>query len=164
MSDNEETLRRAIEAFHDRDRREQYLELYDPDVVLHGYPEGVEGLEGARRFYEQVWEAFPDADLTLEETVASGDRIAARYTLSGHQVADLYGAPAGDRPITITGMVMLRFKAGRVVEEWQAAGSLDTVMRLAARAAEPRPPRRSAFAEAAALRVEEREWEQRGRG
>jgi SnoaL-like polyketide cyclase len=90
--------------------------------------------------------------------------MAARYTLSGNQTAELYGAPASGRPVTITGMVMLRFRDGRVVEEWQAAGTLDTLMRLAARAAEPRPPRRSAFAEAAALRREEREWEEGRQG
>ena len=47
---NEASLRRAVAAFNDPSGRERYLDLYAPGVVLHGYPAGVEGKEGARSF------------------------------------------------------------------------------------------------------------------
>jgi steroid delta-isomerase-like uncharacterized protein len=152
---NEASVRRAVAAFNDPSSREHYLDLYAPDVVLHGYPAAVEGKEGARRFYSEFWAAFPDARLSLEETIASGDRLAARYTLTGIQAQDFYGAPLSNRATRIEGMTWLRFRDGQVVEVWQGSGTPDTLTRLSARAAGA-PTRHSASADAAALRWEEK--------
>jgi steroid delta-isomerase-like uncharacterized protein len=152
---NEASVRRAVAAFNDPGERDHYLDLYAPDVVLHGYPSGVEGRDGAQRFYSQLWTAFPDARLSLEETIASEDRLVARYTLTGIQAQDFYGAPLTSGAMKIEGMTWLHFRDGRVVEVWQVSGTPDTITRLSARAATA-PSRHSASADAAALRWEER--------
>lgn len=156
MSESNETrLRAAVDAFNDPGNRDGYLTLYAPDVVLHGYPRGVAGLDGARSFYSQLWSAFPNAKLIIEDVVADGDRLVARYALSGMQARDFYGAPVTGSEMKVEGIAWLRFSDGQAVEEWQASGTLDTLTRLTARAAEART-RPSASAEAAALRWEER--------
>jgi predicted ester cyclase len=152
---NEAVLRAAVEAFNDATQRERYLDLYDPEVVLHGYPRGLVGLEGAKAFYAQLWTALPDAKLTIEDVIADGDRLAARYRLSGVRAREFYGAPGTGNATEAEGIAWLRFRDRRVVEVWQSSGTLDTVLRLAARP--PERPRPSASAEAAALRWEERQ-------
>jgi steroid delta-isomerase-like uncharacterized protein len=151
---NEASVRRAVAAFNDLRGRDGFLDLYAADVVLHGYPKGIEGREGARSFYSQLWAAFPDARLSLEEMITSDDRVAARYTLTGIQAQDFYGAPLSSETTKIEGMTWLHFRDGRVAEVWQVSGTPDTLMRLSARAAKA-PPRHSASADAAALRWEE---------
>lgn len=151
---NEALLRQAVTAFNDPDARDGYFDLYAPDVVLHGYPAGAEGCDGAHSFYSQLWAAFPDAHLSLEETIASGDRLAARYTLTGIQAENFYGATVTGRATKIEGMTWLRFRDGQVTEVWQMSGTLDTLTRLSARASMA-PTRHSASADAAALRWEE---------
>src|ERR1700722_13223774 len=113
---NEAALTQAVAAFNDPTNRERYLDLYAPDVVLHGYPRGIEGLEGARSFYSQLWAAFPDARLSVEETVASGDRLAARYTLSGIQAQDFYGSPVAGGGAKLETTTPLPSRAGPAVE------------------------------------------------
>ncbi len=152
---NEASVRRAVAAFNDPGSRDRYLDLYAADVVLHGYPAGVEGKQGAHRFYSELWAAFPDARLSVEETIASDDRVAARYTLTGIQAQDFYGAPLSSGATKIEGMTWLHFRDGHAVEVWQVSGTPDTLTRLSARAAKA-PPRHSASADAAALRWEER--------
>ncbi|HEY2440488.1 MAG TPA: ester cyclase [Solirubrobacteraceae bacterium] len=152
---NEAALRAAVAAFNDPHDRAGYLNLYDPDVVLHGYPRGLAGLDGARTFYSELWEAFPDARLTVEEVIGSDDRVAARYRLSGIQAREFYGAPSTGEATKVQGIAWLRFRDGRAVEVWQASGTLDTLTRLTARAAQGQT-RPSASAEAAALRWDER--------
>jgi len=71
---NQATLRAALEAFNDPNRRQEYLDIYAPDVILHGYPRGLAGLEGARSFYSQLWRAFPDARLTVDGVIAHETR------------------------------------------------------------------------------------------
>ncbi len=152
---NQAALRAAVDAFNDPQNREGYLRLYAEDVVLHGYPRGVAGRDGARSFYSQLWSAFPDARLTVEDVIVADDRLAARYRLSGIQTHEFYGAPSTGEEMIVDGIAWLRFRDGRAVEVWQASGTLDTLTRLTARAAQA-PTRRSASAEAAALRWEER--------
>ncbi|MGH2915307.1 MAG: ester cyclase [Solirubrobacteraceae bacterium] len=155
---NRAALESAVAMFNEPARRERYLDLYAPDVVLHGYPRGVSGASGVRDFYSRLWTAFPDARLELEDMLGSEDRLAVRYTLSGVQTDAFYGAPTAapeGQELRVEGIAWLRFEKGRVVEVWQASATLDTITRLSARAALA-PTRTSASAEAAALRWEER--------
>jgi predicted ester cyclase len=152
---NESALRAAVEGFNDPTGRERWLDLYSPYVVLHGYPRGLEGHDGARKFYEQLWSAFPDARLTLEDVLETDDRVAIRYHLSGVHESDFYGAAGTGASTEIEGMAWIRFADGHIAEIWQTSGTLDTLVRLSAHASEA--PRRSASAEAAALKLEERE-------
>ena len=152
---NESALRAAVEGFNDPERREQWLDLYSPHVILHGYPRGLEGHDGARHFYEQLWSAFPDARLSLEDVLETGDRVAIRYTLHGVHANEFYGTRATGVPTEIEGMAWIRFADGQAIEVWQTSGTLDTIVRLGARAS--RAPRRSASAEAAALKLQERD-------
>jgi predicted ester cyclase len=155
LETNEAALRTAVAAFNDPYNREGYLRLYSPDVVLHGYPGELSGLDGARSFYAALWKAFPDARLAVEEVIGSGDQIAARYRLTGLQASDFYGAPSTGDATNVEGIAWLRFRNGQAVEVWQASGTLDLLTRLTARAAQTRT-RHSASADAAALRWEER--------
>lgn len=152
---NESALRAAVEGFNDPEGHERWLDLYGPYVILHGYPRGLEGHDGARRFYEQLWSAFPDARLSLEDVLEADDRVAIRYTLHGVHANEFYGSRATGVTTEIEGMAWIQFADGHAVEVWQTSGTLDTVVRLAARAS--LAPRRSASAEAAALKLEERD-------
>jgi steroid delta-isomerase-like uncharacterized protein len=156
---NQAALRAAVAAFNDPQGREGYLGLYSEDVVLHGYPRGLDGLDGARSFYSQLWEAFPDARLAIEEVIGSDDQIAVRYRLSGMQATDFYGAPSTGDTTNLEGIAWLHFRDGQAVEEWQASGTLHMLTRLTATAAQART-RHSASADAAALRWEERHPEE----
>jgi hypothetical protein len=100
--ENELALTRAVAAFNDPARREEYFGLYDPAVILHGYPPGCEGLDGAMAFYRRLWEQRPDDALVLEEVLHDGDCLS---------VAFRYGSDRGE--------TRLRFRDGRVVERWQ---------------------------------------------
>lgn len=148
-------LRSAISAFNDPDRRDEYLNLYAPDVALHGYPGEAQGRTGAGGFYRRLWAAFPDVRVDLAEVLEKGEQVVARVRLAGLQTDDFFGAPSPGQRTEIDAIVWLRFRDREVVEEWQASGTLDLMTRLAARAAKA-SPRASASALAAALRWEEK--------
>jgi hypothetical protein len=42
----------AFARFNDREDREAFIDAYDPDVVLRGYPAGLQGRDGLRTFHE----------------------------------------------------------------------------------------------------------------
>jgi len=151
----------AFARFNERENRDAFLDAYHPDVALHG-------LDGLRRFHEALWEAFPDARLTVEDLVVEGDRVALRYRLQGtHRGPYLGVAPTGVG-FDVEGLTLLRLADGRVAEEWHSPTELAILRQIGAVQANvphagrerAEPPRRSAAAEAAALRLEERQADQ----
>jgi len=155
----------AFARFNDRDDHDAFFDAYHPDVVLHGYPAGLQGHDGLRAFHQALWQAFPDVRLTVEDLVVESDRAALRYRLQGTHGGPYLGvAPTGLR-FDVEGLTLLRVADGRVVEEWHSPTELAILRQLGAVQANVphagrergEPPRRSASAEAAALRLDERE-------
>jgi predicted ester cyclase len=61
---------------------------------------------------------FPDVSLRVEQTVAEGDTVAARWTCSGTQKgAWTPGIPPSGKVVTWTGIYLYRLVNGRIAEE-----------------------------------------------
>ena len=106
-----------------------YLELYADDLTVHGYPPGVEDKEGVTAFYESFRKALDDFELTAEDAISEGDKVAVRYRIRGTHADELLGAPASGNKVDVTGQSFFRFnEQGQVVERWQQldAGTLLT--------------------------------------
>jgi predicted ester cyclase len=158
------TVTQALARFNDRDDRLGFLRAYAPEVRLHGYPGGLEGRAGLERFHATLWDAFPDAALEPEEVIVEGDRAAVRYRLTGTHERPYLGVPPTHATIDVHGMMVVRVADGLVAEEWHSPTELTILRQLGAielriagaPGADSRPgPRRSAAAEAAALRWQE---------
>jgi predicted ester cyclase len=67
--------------------------------------------------------AFPDFHLEVHDMVAEGDKVAARWTHTGTYT------PTG-KQITVTGMVILRFAGGKIVEAWWISDALGVLQQL----------------------------------
>jgi hypothetical protein len=77
--DNVAIFRRSLEAFNTSDRRSEYYRLYAPDAALHAH--GVTSVDGLRQFYDAIWAAFPDADLTVEDIAITSPSASKRRIL-----------------------------------------------------------------------------------
>jgi predicted ester cyclase len=127
--ENKAILQRAMDKFSPQ-TKEQYLSLYDPGCVLHGYV-GVEpGLDGIRRFYEAFWNAFPDVVLTNEGMLAEGDEVACRFSLKATHQGEFNGIPPSGKPIHLTGITILKFANGKCIERWSEADWLGMLQQL----------------------------------
>ena len=60
---------------------------------------------------------FPDIQWTLEETIAEGDKIAARFTMRGTHQGTFLGVPPTGRKIEVKAMNFYRLSGGQFVEE-----------------------------------------------
>jgi len=135
--DNAHALRTALgyfqRGFDDPAAAEPYFELYDPGVVLHGFPPGVEGVDGLRGMYGEIWGALPGGRLHLDDVISEGDRVACRLHISGtHGGGALLGVPATGAELEVQGQTILRFEDGRCVERWQSMDALGLLQQLGA--------------------------------
>jgi hypothetical protein len=58
-----------------------YLQLYDSDVVLHGYAGVGPGLPSVQRFYEEFWNAFLGSQLVFDDIISAGDKLVCRFVI-----------------------------------------------------------------------------------
>jgi steroid delta-isomerase-like uncharacterized protein len=100
-------------------------DLFASDFVSHSMPPGFPaGVEGVTRWFGLVRDAFPDAEVTIDELVADGDRAAVATTISGTHTGELMGMPPTGRRVAVAGIDLVRVEHGRIVEH---RGLTDTV-------------------------------------
>ncbi len=114
-----------------------YLELYDPAIRLHGYAPAPLDRAAVEGFYRAVCAALPAPGrsaphLDLHEVIATGDRLAARFSMSGSHAATFLGVPATGRPYVLSGITILHFAGARVVERWSSTDMLGLLVQLGA--------------------------------
>ena len=125
-------LQRALACFSSPSQHEEYFNLYDPNVVLHGYA-GVEpGLENVKQFYAGIWSAFPDAGLIVENMFAHQDKVVCQFVMTGTHQGDFMGVPPTGKPIALPGITILRFENQKCVERWSQADFLSVLMQIGA--------------------------------
>jgi predicted SnoaL-like aldol condensation-catalyzing enzyme len=86
-------------------------ELFAPDFLHHNAPPGTPlGPVGQRAFVAHMRERMPRMRTTIDDLLAEGELVAARWTRR-------YAGPDGAEVVT-TGADILRLRAGRIVELW----------------------------------------------
>lgn len=124
-------VEQALAQFADPSRRDQYFDLYSDNVVLHGY--GIEpGLDNVRRYYAAIWAAFPDARVSPEELIETGDRVVVRFEMRGTHRGPFLGIQPSGKFIVLPGMTILRFENQRCVERWSVTDGLALLVQLGA--------------------------------
>ncbi len=119
--DNEALTRRWFEEVWNQGRAEAIDEMFAADGLAHGLSDDAKPLRGPaafKEFHAKFREAFPDIVVTVEDTIAEGDKIAARCTVGGKHTGDTLGFAATQAPMEITGISIVRIKDGKIVEGW----------------------------------------------
>ena len=121
---NRESFARALACFADPQRRNEYFRFYSSDIIVHGY-RGIEpGLENVKQFYYAFWRVFPDAQVRDQELIEEGDKLVARYTITGTMQEDFMGVAASGQKIALPGISILHFRNGLCFERWACSDSM----------------------------------------
>jgi steroid delta-isomerase-like uncharacterized protein len=94
-------------------------ELISPNAIFHvpGNPEPMRGPAGYLEIIGMMRGGFPDIQWTLEEMVAEGDKVAARFIMRGTHQGTFFGVPPTGKKITVQAMNIYRLSNGQFVEE-----------------------------------------------
>lgn len=109
-------------------------ELIAPDAAFHvpGQAEPLRGPAGYLALLGMLRGGFPDIQWTLEQMVADGDDVAARYTMRGTHRGAFMGVPPTGRSITVPSMAFYRFADGWVVAEFGLPDMLGLMQQIGA--------------------------------
>jgi ketosteroid isomerase-like protein len=112
MSDQKDAIIRWFEEVWNQNRRETIEELMPPDCVIHDAAGDIHGPEGFKLFAAALRSQFTDIRVTPHQAISDGDLTSLRWSATMRHV------PTG-KPLSTTGMSLVRFKDGRFAEAWQ---------------------------------------------
>jgi hypothetical protein len=118
IEQNKAALRTAVERFNAGD--EAYFDLYTDDITLYGLPGApVLDRDGLIAFYRGFWAAFPKGRVEVLDLLSEGDRLAARFRISGELENEFMGVQPDGKSISVEALNIFRMTAeGRCAERW----------------------------------------------
>lgn len=128
---NKTIVRRFYEEVFNRGNLALLGELVATDYIEHypfsGQAPGSEGLKGVVTMFRA---AFPEIRITVEDTVAEGNKVAVRRTMRGTQKGELMGIAPTGKEATWTAIDIFTVAGGKVQERWAVADALGMMQQL----------------------------------
>jgi steroid delta-isomerase-like uncharacterized protein len=134
VSDRNKAASRAVFEIWSSGELDRLGDYVADDVVHHDPydPHGADGIEGHKKTIAMNREAFPDIEITIDDQIAEGDRLATRWTSTMTHSGDLGGVPPTGKRLTISGITVERFEDGKVVEAWRSMDTLGLLRQIGA--------------------------------
>lgn len=93
-------------------------EVIHPDAVFHGGPPGASAAEAVKGAWASLLRGLPDIQVTVEDTIAEGDKVVFRNSVTGTHRGEFRGQSATGNKINYNEIFIGRFANGRIVEVW----------------------------------------------
>ena len=128
MSENNKAIvRRLIEEVWNKGNLSLVDELFAPNYEHHdaSTPDFGRGPESEKKRVTLYRNAFPDLRLTIEDIIAEGETVMARWSCHGTHKGDLNGMAPTGKQFTISGVTIARLLNGKLAEayvNWDALG------------------------------------------
>ena len=106
-------------------------ELFAPDFVRHDLGGGPDmDREAMKQFLSASRAAFPDMKATVEDILADGDKVVARYTSRGTHQGDFQGLKPTGKQVVYAGINIYLLWGGRIRETWQLSDTAGILRQL----------------------------------
>ena len=130
---NLQTSRRFMEECMNQGNLDLMDELCTPDCITHDPAEegDIVGIEAHKERLQKYLTAMPDMQFTIDDQLASRDRVATRWTVRATNTGSLLGMPPTGKKLEVSGMTIDRFDAvGRIAEAWDEWDNLGFMQQL----------------------------------
>ena len=107
LEENKAIVRKMVKAFNKQD-----LAVLDELIALDyvDHTNQIRGREKVKQFYTMVFKDFPDFHRAIEDIIAGGDKVWARFKTTGT-------APSGKK-MELTSITIFRIVNGKAAEGW----------------------------------------------
>ena len=117
---NKNAVRRLFEEVWNKGNLPVADELFSSTYVHHdaSTPDVGRGPESEKKRATLYRTAFQDFRLTIEDILAEGETVVARWSCRGTHKGDLNGIAPTGKQFAISGTSIARFASGKMVEGW----------------------------------------------
>jgi steroid delta-isomerase-like uncharacterized protein len=122
---NKNIVRRLFEEVWNKGNLQVTDDLFTPNYTHHdsSTPDVGRGPESEKKRVTLYRTAFPDLRLTVEDIIAEGETVVARWSCRGTHKGDLNGIAPTGKHVNFTGISIARFTNGKMSEgfvNWDA--------------------------------------------
>ena len=111
--------KRWFEQVWNEGRREAIAEMLAPNAVVHEGGADTTGPAGFYPFFDRIRATLSAMHVSIEDSIADGDKICVRWSCTGKHTGEGLGIPATGAAIHVTGITIVRVADGMMVEGWQ---------------------------------------------
>lgn len=111
--ENTQVARRITDEVWNRGRLDVLDEICAPTYRLRG----TGGIAELKQSVEALRRAFPDLCFTIEEMIAEGDAVAARWSLRCTHLGEFEGIAPTGKVLNETGITVFHFAGGRIIDD-----------------------------------------------
>ena len=130
IEDNKNIVRRFFEEGPSKGDLSAANELLAPNFALHTPLPSAPGIQGMNDVITACRAAFEHLNVTIDDMLADGDRVAARFTARGMHKGAFMGLPPTGKSITMTGIEIFRIENGKIAELWGESNLLGLMQQL----------------------------------
>jgi predicted ester cyclase len=112
--ENKTIVRRFITEVLSKGNMSLLDQLCAPNYVNRSTGQGVDSL---KQLGSLVRTAIPDWNFTIENLVAEGDQVVARFTMTGTYTGSVMGSKPTGKAWSVRGMTYYRLANGKIVED-----------------------------------------------
>lgn len=120
---NKAAMRRFVDEVYHKGNMAVFDEMIAENCILHDNEKRVESLETAKRKIRMMKGMYRDIQVTIDDIVADGDKMAMRVTFKGVFRRN------GNRLI-FPSITMCRFEGGKMVEIWRTFDNVNIFRQL----------------------------------
>ena len=91
-----------------------------------------EQAEAAKQEAADFRRGFPDVVSTIEDLIAEGDKVVARWRARATHQGEYMGIPATSKEVEFTGVSVYRIEAGKIAESWNVEDELGLMRQIGA--------------------------------
>ena len=130
IEENKAIVRRFFELGPSSGDMNAANELLDPNFALYTPLPSATGIQGINDVVTACRAAFEHLNVTVEDMVAEGNKVTARFTARGIHKGQFMGLSPTGKPITMTGIEIFLIENGKIVELWGEANMLGLMQQL----------------------------------
>jgi len=132
IEQNKALVRRFIDEIFLEGSFEAVDELLTDDFTPHTWGATGAGKDALKEAMKRVAVGLADTTMTIEDTIAEGDRVTVRLTSHAVHVGPFMGLPPSGKAYTIGEIHIFRIRDGKVAEHWHQADFLGLMRQLGA--------------------------------
>jgi steroid delta-isomerase-like uncharacterized protein len=120
-SANKALIQRWFDEVWNQGRESAIDELFHPQGKALGFPDPdsiLIGPAGFKTIHRQFQNIFGGIHIEIDDIIAEGDRVAARWTTTAIHSGDGLGFPATGKNTTLAGSSFITCRNGQIIEAW----------------------------------------------
>jgi predicted ester cyclase len=113
-----------------REQQELWNHTGDLDAAAELF--AAEQAEAARQEAADFRRGFPDVISTIEDLIAEGDKVVARWRSRATHQGEYMGIPPTGKEVEFTGISFYRIEGGKIAESWNVEDQFGLMQQIGA--------------------------------